>query len=66
MTANEELKVIVREKYSAIALQDKDTNAASCCGATSTSNKIYNIPKRISDWAAVCQRHLPTYRKVTR
>ncbi|HCK22605.1 MAG TPA: arsenite S-adenosylmethyltransferase [Bacteroidetes bacterium] len=43
MTANEELKVIVREKYSAIALQDKDTNAASCCGATSTSNKIYNI-----------------------
>jgi arsenite methyltransferase len=43
MSNNESLKAIVREKYSAIALQDKDTNAASCCGATSPSNKIYNI-----------------------
>ncbi len=37
------LKNIVKEKYSQIALQDKGDNAASCCGATPSSNKIYNI-----------------------
>lgn len=37
------LKQIVREKYSEIALQDKDTNAASCCGAGGCSTKVYNI-----------------------
>lgn len=31
----EQLKETVREMYSKIALQDKDQNAASCCGATS-------------------------------
>lgn len=43
MKYSNELKQIVREKYSEIALQDKGTNAASCCGATTTSNKVYNI-----------------------
>jgi arsenite methyltransferase len=43
MKTSEELKEIVKEKYGQIAEQDKATNAASCCGATSTSNKIYNI-----------------------
>lgn len=43
MPTQEELKSIVREKYSAIALQDKAENAASCCGATTPSNKVYNI-----------------------
>jgi arsenite methyltransferase len=43
MKSSDELKQIVREKYSEIALQDKATNAASCCGATTTSNKVYNI-----------------------
>lgn len=43
MKTSEELKSIVKEKYGEIAHQDKDVNAASCCGATSTSNKVYNI-----------------------
>ncbi|TNE72489.1 arsenite methyltransferase [bacterium] len=43
MKTAEELKEIVKEKYSAIALQEKEVNAASCCGATTPSNKVYNI-----------------------
>ncbi len=43
MKTTEELKNIVKEQYGKIALQDKDDNAASCCGATPTSNKVYNI-----------------------
>lgn len=43
METNEQLKEIVRQKYSAIALQDKDVNASSCCGATGCSTEIYNI-----------------------
>jgi arsenite methyltransferase len=43
MKTSEELKEIVKEQYSKIALQDKGDNAASCCGATPTSNKVYNI-----------------------
>ena len=41
MTA-EKMKEIVREKYSEIAMQDKATNATSCCGATSPG-ACYNI-----------------------
>jgi ubiquinone/menaquinone biosynthesis C-methylase UbiE len=37
------LKQIVKDKYAQIAKQDKSINAASCCGATVPSNKIYNI-----------------------
>ena len=43
MKTSEELKNIVKEQYGKIALQDKEDNAASCCGATPTSNKVYNI-----------------------
>lgn len=32
MQTAEQIKNLVREKYSEIALQDKDDNAASCCG----------------------------------
>jgi SAM-dependent methyltransferase len=39
----EELKNIVKEKYSEIALQDKDVNASSCCGAGGCSTDIANI-----------------------
>lgn len=39
----EELKSVVREKYDKIARQEKSINASSCCGATDTSNKVYNI-----------------------
>ena len=35
MNNESQLKELVREKYSAIAEQPKDQNAASCCGATS-------------------------------
>jgi arsenite methyltransferase len=40
-----ELKAMVKEKYSAIANQPKDQNAASCCGATSAccGEEVYNI-----------------------
>lgn len=43
MKTTEELKQIVKDKYAEIALQDKDQNASSCCGATTSSNKVYNI-----------------------
>lgn len=43
MTTEQELKEIVRRKYSEIAQQDKDTNASSCCGAGGCSTEVYNI-----------------------
>ncbi len=43
METTEQLKDLVREKYSAIALQDKDSNAASCCGSGCCSDEVYNI-----------------------
>jgi len=43
MQTAEDLKEIVRQKYSEIALQDKDTNASSCCGAGGCSTEVYNI-----------------------
>lgn len=45
MTSEQELKAIVKEKYSQIAQQDKDYNAASCCGATGCcgGDEVYNI-----------------------
>ena len=43
METQEQLKEIVRQKYSEIALQDKDTNAASCCGSGCCSSEVYNI-----------------------
>lgn len=38
-----ELKEIVKAKYSEIALQDKETNMSSCCGASGCSTEVYNI-----------------------
>jgi arsenite methyltransferase len=43
MQTENEIKEMVRQKYSEIALQDKDTNAASCCGAGGCSTEVYNI-----------------------
>jgi SAM-dependent methyltransferase len=43
MNTEQELKNIVKEKYAKIAEQGKAENAASCCGATTPSNKVYNI-----------------------
>lgn len=39
----EELKELVRQKYSEIALQDKDSNASSCCGSGCCSIETTNI-----------------------
>lgn len=43
MHTAEKLKNIVKEKYSQIALQDKEDNQSSCCGATGCSTEVYNI-----------------------
>lgn len=43
MKTESELKQIVKERYTQIAEQGKGENAASCCGATTPSNKVYNI-----------------------
>ncbi len=37
------LKEIVKQKYSEIALQDKETNQSSCCGSSCCSTEVYNI-----------------------
>ena len=43
MKNSEEIKNAVKAKYSEIALQDRDYNAASCCGGTMASGEVYNI-----------------------
>lgn len=43
MKTDQELKELVRQKYSEIALQDKNKNSASCCGAGECSTEVYNI-----------------------
>jgi SAM-dependent methyltransferase len=39
----EKIKEMVRQKYSEIALQSKESNASSCCGAGGCSTEVYNI-----------------------
>jgi arsenite methyltransferase len=45
MNTSEDIKSMVREKYTAIAKQPKDQNLGSCCGATGCcdSTEVYNI-----------------------
>ena len=43
MQTDEQLKEIVKNKYSEIALQDKETNMSSCCGAGGCSTEVYNL-----------------------
>lgn len=45
MNNDTQIKQLVKEKYSEIANQSKELNAASCCGATSTccGDEVYNI-----------------------
>lgn len=43
METQDQLKEIVRQKYSEIALQDKETNQSSCCGSGCCSTEVYNI-----------------------
>jgi ubiquinone/menaquinone biosynthesis C-methylase UbiE len=43
MQNQDQLKEIVRQKYSEIALQDKETNQSSCCGSGGCSTEVYSI-----------------------
>jgi len=43
MNNEQELKELVRQKYSEIALQDKESNMSSCCGSGCCSTEVYNI-----------------------
>jgi SAM-dependent methyltransferase len=43
MKTEAEIKELVRQKYSEIALQDKAINESSCCGAGGCSTEVYNI-----------------------
>ncbi|RAJ78976.1 ubiquinone/menaquinone biosynthesis C-methylase UbiE [Chitinophaga dinghuensis] len=51
MATEEQMKALVKQKYSEIALQDKATNTASCCGAGGCSTEVYNIMS--DDYAAL-------------
>ncbi|MEX2597257.1 MAG: arsenite methyltransferase [Salibacteraceae bacterium] len=51
MQTEEQLKQIVKKKYSEIAHQGKAQNASSCCGATDSSNNVYNV--MMDDYSAV-------------
>ena len=43
METNENVKELVKQKYSEIALQNKETNESSCCGSGCCSTEVYNI-----------------------
>ncbi len=43
METPEQIKELVKQKYSEIALQDKASNQSSCCGAGGCSTEVYNI-----------------------
>lgn len=43
MQTNDQLKAMVRQKYSEIASQSKETNQSSCCGSGCCSSEVYNI-----------------------
>lgn len=43
MQTETQIKDMVRQKYSEIALQDKAANQSSCCGSGGCSTEVYNI-----------------------
>ena len=43
MDTNEQIKEMVKQKYSEIALQDQETNASSCCGSGGCTTEVYNV-----------------------
>ncbi|HVE60994.1 MAG TPA: arsenite methyltransferase [Chitinophagaceae bacterium] len=43
METQDNVKEMVRQKYAEIALQDKETNQSSCCGAGGCSTEVYNL-----------------------
>src|SRR5215210_3142156 len=43
METQEQVKELVRQKYSEIALQSKENNQSSCCGSGCCGTEVYNI-----------------------
>jgi len=43
METQEQIKEMVRQKYSEIALQDKASNESSCCGSGCCTTEVYNV-----------------------
>ena len=43
MKSDDVIKEMVKQKYSEIALQSRETNQASCCGSGCCSAEVYNI-----------------------
>lgn len=43
MNTEQDIKEMVKQKYSQIVLQSKENNQASCCGAGGCSTEVYNI-----------------------
>lgn len=43
MEIEAQIKEMVKQKYSEIALQDKEANSSSCCGSGSSSKEVYHI-----------------------
>ncbi len=43
METQNQVKELVRQKYSEIALQHKETNQSSCCGSGCCTTEVYNI-----------------------
>src|SRR5918911_2902514 len=43
METQNNVKELVKQKYSEIALQDKAINQSSCCGSGCCSTEVYNI-----------------------
>lgn len=43
MNSEQSTKELVRQKYTEIAAQDKDSNTSSCCGSGGCSTEVYNI-----------------------
>lgn len=56
MQTDEQIKEMVKQKYSEIALQEKETNQSSCCGSGCCSTEVYNI---MSDDYATMQGYNP-------
>ena len=77
MENQEQIKDMVRRKYSHIALQDKETNESSCCGSGCCSTEVYNImaddyttvagynpDSRFRAWLRACPHNMHKLNKV--
>jgi ubiquinone/menaquinone biosynthesis C-methylase UbiE len=51
MENQDSVKEMIKQKYSEIALQDKETNQSSCCGSGCCATEVYNI--MTDDYSAI-------------